>query len=183
MQTRIRRGKVVEIPKRWQGVVTHRQTIQKRASKGPRKHRHRKAKLRGKFFGHAGRVLRYQAEEKLVVMEQLEQDDTMRMNRTRVNTDFPGKRSTKTLVIHERRRRDKDAITEELNVETKGRSKCPDDWRPGCSCRVDADEPSDDCHVHGAPDPKQCPYCGLFRGYSAPCKRCGCMLGLPKETP
>ena len=37
--TRIRRGKVVEIPEFWRGEVTHRQTMRKRASHLPPKSR------------------------------------------------------------------------------------------------------------------------------------------------
>lgn len=37
--TRIRRGKVVDIPEEWQGVVTYKQTIHKRQSKKGRKQR------------------------------------------------------------------------------------------------------------------------------------------------
>lgn len=50
---------------------------------------------------------------------------------------------------------------------------CPPDWRPACLCYSLALEPSEDCYVHGCPDPRQCPYCGQMRGYK-PCRRCGC---------
>lgn len=60
METRIRRGELVEVPKEWQGVVTYKQTIRKRRSKwskAARKHVIRKnftykffqAKYRGVF--------------------------------------------------------------------------------------------------------------------------------------
>jgi hypothetical protein len=58
---------------------------------------------------------------------------------------------------------------------------CPDDFDPGCSCYPLALEPSEDCYVHGYPDPRRCPNCGQFRGYK-PCKRCGCKYHLPKEA-
>jgi len=55
--------------------------------------------------------------------------------------------------------------------------KCPNDWSPGCGCSSSALEPNEDCYFHGYPDPRQCPYCGQFRGWKA-CKRCGCTYGL-----
>lgn len=56
--------------------------------------------------------------------------------------------------------------------------QCPANWRPGCSCSVSALEPSEDCYIHGCPDNRLCPYCGLFRSYTRPCKRCGCAYGI-----
>lgn len=58
---------------------------------------------------------------------------------------------------------------------------CPPDYHPGCQCSVQGLEPADDCPVHGFSDPRVCPYCGQMRGYSTPCKRCGCTFGLVKE--
>lgn len=56
--------------------------------------------------------------------------------------------------------------------------KCPENYRPGCSCSIQALEPDEDCYYHGYPDPRRCPYCGQFRGWK-PCKRCGCSFALP----
>jgi hypothetical protein len=39
----------------------------------------------------------------------------------------------------------------------------------------------EDCYLHGYPDPRRCPFCGLFRGHN-PCKRCGCKFGIPKQV-
>lgn len=62
----------------------------------------------------------------------------------------------------------------------KGRVGCPADFSPGCACSVVGLEPNEDCYVHGYPDVRQCPNCGLFRGYYKPCKRCGCDYGQSK---
>ncbi len=51
--------------------------------------------------------------------------------------------------------------------------KCPEGYRPGCTCSCTALEPREDCYVHGWPDQRQCPYCGQMRG-AKPCRRCGC---------
>lgn len=62
--------------------------------------------------------------------------------------------------------------------------KCPEPYHPGCCCRITADEPHQDCYIHGGPDVRRCPFCGQFRGFK-PCKRCGCSFGLehiPKDV-
>lgn len=51
---------------------------------------------------------------------------------------------------------------------------CPPDFRPGCDCSIAALKPRETCYVHGSPDQRVCPWCGQFRGYDKPCKRCGC---------
>lgn len=50
-----------------------------------------------------------------------------------------------------------------------------------CTCCLVADEPNDDCYIHGLPDPRICPCCGQFRSAFRACKRCGCAHGLLKE--
>lgn len=58
------------------------------------------------------------------------------------------------------------------------KNPCPPDYQPGCSCYILGTEPDDDCHVHGYPDPRRCPYCNAF--YTPPCKRCGCTTPRPE---
>lgn len=56
--------------------------------------------------------------------------------------------------------------------------QCPPNWSPGCVCYGAASlEPNDDCYKHGYPDIRRCPNCGQFRGYTTPCRRCGCSYG------
>lgn len=50
---------------------------------------------------------------------------------------------------------------------------------PSCVCYILASEPNKHCWIHGNPDQRQCPCCGLMRGYKA-CKRCGCNYGNPE---
>jgi DNA-directed RNA polymerase subunit RPC12/RpoP len=53
--------------------------------------------------------------------------------------------------------------------------RCPEGYVPACKCSIIADTPHEDCHVHGAPSPYTCAYCGSFVQLvrDAVCKRCG----------
>ena len=64
------------------------------------------------------------------------------------------------------------------------RVRCPDGYRPGCSCDTQALEPSEDCHVHGWPDPRPCEYCKQFVALAvgSVCKRCGWRRGAAPEV-
>ncbi len=53
--------------------------------------------------------------------------------------------------------------------------KCPDNWKPQCTCSMIALAPDDDCYIHGTPDTRVCPYCKAFKSFNKPCKRCGYM--------
>lgn len=55
-------------------------------------------------------------------------------------------------------------------------------YKPYCKCSVTALEPNDKCWLHGCPLITKCPYCGSFRSYNKPCKRCGCTYGIIKES-
>src|ERR1700721_2643616 len=59
-------------------------------------------------------------------------------------------------------------------------NKCPENWCPSCICSISALEPNEDCYIHGWMDVRKCPYCGQFRSYITPCKRCGCTTGQNK---
>jgi len=62
-------------------------------------------------------------------------------------------------------------------ANAKAKLRCPDDWKPHCSCdgwdMFVYLEPNEKCYIHGFPDPTVCDYCGQFVAYGGACKRCG----------
>lgn len=55
--------------------------------------------------------------------------------------------------------------------------KCPDNWKPMCTCSSQELEPNENCYYHGYPDNRFCPYCGKFR-WNRKCTHCGCEYGI-----